>query len=100
MAGRGGDRARVDYLLIPLILATILDLALAVLLVAVSGFIFGGGPEGAIGEATAVTLWVLGFAGCVAAPLAGFVLRARGWAGWGTPAALIPPAVGAFFAAI
>ncbi len=46
-------------MLIPLILATIVDLALAALLVAVSGFIFGGGPEGANGEATAITLWLL-----------------------------------------
>ena len=87
-------------MLTPLILATILDLALAVLLIAVSGFIFGGGPEGANGEPTAVALWILGFGGCIAAPVAGFVLRARGRAGWGVLAALVPPVVGACFAAI
>jgi hypothetical protein len=86
-------------LLISLILATILDLALAALLVGVSGFIFGG-QEGASGEATAVAVWLLGLTGCIAAPVAGFVLRARGQAGWGLLVAFIPPAVGAYFAMI
>lgn len=83
-----------------LILAMIVDLALAILLVAVSGFVFGGGPEGANGEPTAAMLWLLGFGGCIAAPVAGFLLRARGRAGWAVLAALLPPAVGASFAAI
>jgi hypothetical protein len=86
--------------LVPLILAAILDLALAGFLVAVSGFIFGGGPEGANGETTAVVLWVVGLAGCFAAPAAGFVLRSSGRAGWGVLAALIPPVVGALFMGI
>lgn len=83
-----------------LILTTILDLALAVLLVAVSGFIFGGGPEGMNGEPTAAAMWILGFAGCLAAPVAGFVLRARGQAGWGVLASLVPPVVAALFVGI
>jgi hypothetical protein len=37
-------------------IAVVADLALAVLLVALSGFIFGGGPEGMHGEAGAATV--------------------------------------------
>jgi hypothetical protein len=68
-----------------------------VLLVAVSGFIFGGGPEGANGETTAVLLWCLGFAGCFAAAIAGFVLRTRGRAWLGVLIAFIPPIVAVIF---
>ena len=57
-------------MLVLLIMATIVDAALAILLVAVSGFIFGG-PEGVNGEPTAVALWVVALAGCFAAPAAG-----------------------------
>ena len=87
-------------MLVPLILATILDLFLAGFLVAVSGLIFGAGPEAANGEATAVVLWIIGLAGCFAAPAAGFALRARERPRWGVLAALIPPVVGALFVAI
>ena len=83
-----------------LILATILDLALAVLLAMVSGLIFGGGPEGANGDPAAVALWIFGLAGCIAAPVAGFVLRARERAGWGLLAAAIPSLAGALFIGI
>jgi hypothetical protein len=83
-------------LLVLLIMATIVDAALAILLVAVSGFIFGG-PEGVNGEPTAVALWVVALAGCFAAPAAGFALRSQGRPGYGALAALIPPAVGALF---
>ncbi len=87
-------------MLVTLILATIVDLALAALLVAVSGFIFGGGPEGGHGDLAGAVVWIAGFASCLAAPAAGFVLRSRGRAGWGILAALVPPATGAFFLAI
>jgi hypothetical protein len=82
---------------VALILATIVDLALAALLVAVSGFIFGGGPEGMNGELTAAAIWWTGFVGCLAAPIAGFVLRARKLGGWGVAVAFIRPAVGLCF---
>ncbi|MGD0429954.1 MAG: hypothetical protein ABSA58_02575 [Acetobacteraceae bacterium] len=75
----------------------LLDTALAVLLVAVSGFIFGGGPEGANGETTAVLFWCCAFVGCFAAAIAGFVPRARGWAWLGVLIAFIPRIVAAFF---
>ena len=84
-------------MLIPLILATIVDIALAALLVAISGFIFGGGPEGMHGEASAAVIWVAGFISCFAAPIAGFVLRTHKLAGWGVVVAFIPPAAGVCF---
>ena len=87
-------------MLIAQILMTVADLALAILLIGVSGFIFGGGPEGANGEATAVTLWCMGFASCLAAPVAGFVARARGLAGFGLLIAAAPPVVGLLFSMI
>jgi hypothetical protein len=68
-----------------------------VLLVAVSGFIFGGGPEGMNGELSDVAVWWTGLIACFAAPIAGFVLRARNLGGWGVPVAFIPPVVGAYF---
>ena len=60
-AGRDGPRGHPP--LVALILATFLDVSalLAVLLVAVSGFIFGRGPEGANGETTAVPFWCCAF---------------------------------------
>jgi hypothetical protein len=87
-------------MLIALILAAILDLALAALLVAVSGFIFGGGPEGLDGELSAAAMWWTGFIACLAAPVAGVVLRARELGGWGVLVAFVPPAVGACFLAL
>jgi hypothetical protein len=67
--------------LVTLIVATVVDLLLAVFLVAISGFIFGPGPESANGEPTAVAVWIAGFAFCLIAPLAGFIVRRSGWAG-------------------
>ena len=87
-------------MLAALILATVLDIALATLLIMVSGLIFGGGPEGANGETTAVILWILGLAGCIATPIAGFVCWVRGRAGWGVLFAIVPPIVGACFLAL
>lgn len=57
-----------------LIFATIGDLLLAVLLIAVSGFIFGD-HEGMGGDPQAVAMWSAGVTACFAAPVAGFVLR-------------------------
>jgi hypothetical protein len=87
-------------MLIALILAAILDLALAALLVAVSGFIFGGGPEGMHGELSAAAIWWVGFIACLAAPVAGFVLRGHKLGGWGVLVAFVPPAVGVCFLAL
>jgi hypothetical protein len=79
-----------------LILAAIADLLLAVLLIAVSGFIFGG-HEGMGGDPSAVLVWSAGLLACVATPIAGFVLRAYRKPGIGLLIAIVPP-VGALVA--
>ena len=75
-----------------LIIAAIADLALAALLIGVSGFIFGAGPESMHGGA----LLAAGYAGmviaCVAAPVAGFFLHRRGRTAPGLAVAWLPPA--------
>ena len=78
-------------MIVLLILATIVDLLLAALLVAVSGFAFGGGPEGGHGEISGVLMWSFGMLTCIAAPVAGFVLRAKGRPGVGIGIAWLPP---------
>jgi hypothetical protein len=74
-----------------LIIATIVDLGLGVLLVAVSGFVFGGGPEGMHGDVYAAAGWAAMLLACITAPIIGFVLRAKGKAGLGLIVALFPP---------
>jgi hypothetical protein len=79
-----------------LILAAIVDTLLAVLLIAVSGFIFGPGPESSNGDPAAVASWAGAVIGCIAAPVAAFVLRRHRRAGIGVLVALTPPAVALF----
>ena len=61
-----------------LILAAIVDVALAVLLIGLSGFLFGAGPESMHGG----TVFLLGYAAaviaCVAAPVIGLMFAQRG----------------------
>ena len=75
-----------------LIVAALIDLALAALLIGVSGFITGGGPEsmnaGGVGTAAYWAAVVV----CVAAPVAGFVVNAKGKAVAGLIVAFLPPA--------
>ena len=73
-----------------LILAAIVDILLAVLLIAVSGFIFGG-HEGMGGDPSAVLAWSAGMLVCVVAPIAGFILRAYRKPGIGLLIAIVPP---------
>jgi hypothetical protein len=74
-----------------LILGTIADLFLAALLVWLSGFVFGGGPEGGHGEIDGVLMWSFGMLLCLGCPLAGFVLRARRQPGSAAAIAWLPP---------
>jgi hypothetical protein len=60
------------------VVATVADLALAALLVAVSGFVFGSGPESVRGGALALAGYSAAVIACVAAPIAGFFLSKRG----------------------
>jgi hypothetical protein len=78
-------------MIVLLILATVVDLLLAALLIGVSGFIFGGGPEGGHGEITGVLMWSLGMLMCLGCPIAGFVLRAKRQPGSGVAVAWLPP---------
>jgi hypothetical protein len=75
-----------------LILATIVDLALAALLIGVSGFMFGSGPE----STHSGTLLLVAYAGfviaCVALPIAGFILNRYGKTALGIVLAWLPPA--------
>jgi hypothetical protein len=78
-----------------LILAAIVDASLGVLLIALSGFVFGPGPESSNGDPAAVASWTAALIGCLAAPIVGFVLRAYTRAGIGVLVALAPPRDGA-----
>jgi len=73
-----------------LIVASLVDGLLAILLVAVSGFVFGGGPEGMSGDVSGVVIWIAAFTACIAAPVGGFVLRGLGRPGPGVLVALLP----------
>jgi hypothetical protein len=75
-----------------LVAAMIVDLALAALLVAVSGFIFGSGPESTHAGNLAAVGYIAAMIGCVVAPIAGFVLHRRGKSGVGVAAAWLPVA--------
>jgi hypothetical protein len=72
-----------------MIFATIGDLLLAVLLIAVSGFIFGV-HEGMAGDPTAVAIWSTGVIACLVAPIVGFVFRAKQKPGTGVLVAIVP----------
>jgi hypothetical protein len=76
-----------------LVVATVADGALAALMVGVSGFLFGGGPE----SMHAGTLWAVTYftavIACLVAPIAGFMLNKRGKSGLGLAVAWLPPAV-------
>ena len=81
-------------------IAVVADLALAVLLVALSGFIFGGGPEGMHGEAAAAITWWVGLISTLAAPIVGFLLLRRGRPGVGVLIAWAPVAIALLFVSI
>ena len=75
-----------------LILAALVDVALAVLLVGVSGFLFGTGPESMHGGAAALLGYVAAVIACVAAPIVGLILARRGKSTPGIIIAWMPPA--------
>ena len=75
-----------------LVLATVADLALAALLVGVSGFLFGSGPESSHAGVLAGAGYILALIACLAAPVAGFMLNRRGKSGVGVAAAWLPVA--------
>ncbi|MFI5001194.1 MAG: hypothetical protein ACHQK9_15060 [Reyranellales bacterium] len=74
-----------------LALAVAADLVLAALLIGLSGFILGGGPEGMHGATGVAIGWALAFVACLAAPVIGFLLVRRARPGLGAFIAWIPP---------
>ena len=82
------------------VFAVVADLALAALLVALSGVIFGGGPEGMHGETGAVVTWWAGLIATFAGPILGFWLLRRGRPRVGVLIALAPVFVALLFASI
>jgi hypothetical protein len=75
-----------------LVAATLADLALAALLVGVSGFMFGSGPESAHAGSLAAVAYIAAVIGCLAAPIAGFYFKRRAKAGLGLAVAWLPVA--------
>jgi len=79
--------------------AALADLALAALLIGVSGFLFGSGPESLQAGAWTLAAYAGAVAACVAAPIAGFIINRNGKAGFALLVAWTPPA-GALLAAM
>ncbi len=84
---------------VSLVLATIIDLAIAALLVAVSGFLFGTGPESLRASGAVEVIYAAGIMACVAAPIAGFALNGSGRTAPGQFVAWLP-VVGAMVALV
>ena len=74
-----------------LVVALLADGALAALMVGVSGFLFGGGPESMRAGALAAAAYFAAVVACLAAPVAGFILNRRGKAAAGLAVAWLPP---------
>jgi hypothetical protein len=81
-------------------IAVVADLALATLLVALSGFIFGGGPEGMHGETAAAIAWWVGLIPTLAAPIVGFLLLRCERPGVGVLIAWAPVVIALLFVSI
>lgn len=81
-----------------LILGTLVDLALAALLIGVSGFIFGSGPEGMDGAIWSAIAWTGALVACLGMPIAGTVLFRRGRPGFGAFISWLPAIIGAVLA--
>ncbi len=75
-----------------LILAAIVDIALAALLIGVSGFLFGTGPESTHAGAALMAGYAAAVIACIVAPIAGFVFNRRGNSTPGIIIAWMPPA--------
>jgi hypothetical protein len=73
-------------------LAALIDFALAALLVAASGFIVGSGPESMHAGRWFAAAYVAAILACIAAPVAGFILNARGKTPLGFALVFMPPA--------
>jgi hypothetical protein len=61
-----------------LILAAVVDVTLAALLIGVSGFLFGSGPESMHSGAGFLVAYMAAVIACIAAPIVGFVFMRYG----------------------
>jgi hypothetical protein len=75
-----------------LVITAVVDLCLAALLIGVSGFLFGSGPESMHGGGLLTAAYTAAVIACLVAPVAGFVFNKRGNAGLGLALAWLPPA--------
>ena len=78
--------------LVLLIVAALADIALAALLIGVSGFLFGAGPESMHGGSLLTAAYTAAVLFCLVAPLAGVLLATRGKLRLGVAVAFVPPA--------
>ena len=74
-----------------LVIATLADGALAALLVGVSGFLFGGGPESMRAGTLAAVAYFAAVIACLAAPVAGFIFNKKPVWVWQWPGCRPPP---------
>ena len=75
-----------------LVVAAIVDVALAGLLIAVSGFMFGAGPESMHAGPGFMAFYWAAVIACVAAPVVGFIFNRRGKTTAGLVVGWVPPA--------
>lgn len=80
--------------------ATIVDIALAALLIGISGFIVGTGPESMQAGRWGAAALMAAVMACLAAPALGFVMRANRRPAGGIMVAWLPPIVGLIALAI
>ena len=83
-----------------LAIATLVDLALAALLVAISGFILGGGPEGMHGDIWPAIGWWGMFIASLCAPVVGVLLMRRKRPGTGVLIGWVPGIVAGLVAIV
>ena len=74
-----------------LILGAIVDVALAALLIGVSGFLFGSGPESMHGGAGFAIGYGAAVLACLAAPIVGFFFQRAGSVVAGVIVGWVPP---------
>jgi hypothetical protein len=75
-----------------LAVAALADVALAALLLGVSGFLFGSGPESMHAGALMMAAYAAAIVLCLAAPIAGFAFGSKGKSGLALTLAWLPPA--------
>jgi len=80
--------------------AMIVDIGLAILLISISGFIVGSGPESMQAGRWGVAALLAAVLGCLAAPAIGFAMRAAGRPAGGIMVAWLPPVAGLIAIAI